>query len=283
MRGTMANLTTRTGRQRPDEAFAVRTGLYKDRLTLEQTAALDVDHDGATETVAIIRCLPGPTQVIAIKAHRAGGLSTLARVTRSNVSDAQDTVGVSPAPNGRVAVKVGDIGICCQTPRAERITQVRTFAYQDGAFHQTAGPTTFNADTSYANVTATAPTVVFTDTQGSAGTWIGTLTVTVTNHGPHPASSLTVLIGTPPATRYGKAPGSWGRCQPLGADKSPYLCRIGSLGAGSSATLTLPLAVAGIYAPRPIPANGDFGWNAYLQPRTGSQKYPDAHARMLFS
>ena len=254
----------------------------KDSLTLQQSAAVDVDRDGGTETVVIVRCLPGPTQVIAVKAHRDGSLSTLARVTRSSFSDAQDTVGVSSAPNGRVAVTVGDIGICCETPRAQQITQVRTFAYQNGTFHQTAGPTTFSADTSYANVTATAPTVTFADTEGSAGTRMGTLTVTATNHGPHPASSLTLLVGMPLATPDSRSQGSWDRCQPLGGD-SVQLCQIGSLGAGSSITLTLPLVVAGIDVPNPVPANGDVGWNAYLQPRTGSQKYAETHVKMLFS
>lgn len=162
-------------------------------LTLTPYGRADLDGDGGKESLVLVRCRTaesGPSQVLALTAPN-GTLHTLGKVFAST-EDAADVLAVTPTGSGAVEVKVADIMLCCATPEAYQITQVRTFAWSGGTFRQTGGPTTFTADPAHAKVTVTAGTV----TVGAPvnGVRSGTLTLTVHNAGPHAATQVTVLV-----------------------------------------------------------------------------------------
>jgi hypothetical protein len=251
----------------------------KSQLTVEKTAAVDLDQDGGTETVAIIDCHVGQAgtyQAVAVKAAPDGSLSTLGEIIHADPTMA-DIKGVAAGPGGTVALTVGDIVPCCATPLSLELTQVRTFAWNGSAFTQVDGPTTFTADASVADVVVSAPTLNFGAKVN--GTRTGTLTLTVRNRGPQAAEQVTILLDLRDFFSIG--PGQdWAKCPVPGADSpATRLCQLGTLPAGSTVTLTLPLTTQAD-ASYMQPADA---WTVNLYPRTGNLKYPSVPIPVTFS
>lgn len=248
------------------------------RLTLLSTTAVDVDHDGGTETLAVIWCERsdtgagvGPRQLVAIKAQPDGTLHTLGRVLRTTITDAADILDVAGA-GGRVQVTVADIVLCCATPKLQQLHQVRTFAWSGTAFRQIGGPTSFIADRDAADITVTASATVGAATNGKRS---GTLTIVLHNHGPHAATQVSAEFEPQPYFS-GTGGGSWSHCTALHTGDPAAVCQIGTIAAGGSYTLTLPLTTT---------AGPDFSdkWFVYVQPRTGTKKYPTSQGTIVWS
>jgi hypothetical protein len=228
-------------------------------LRIRQSARIDVDQDGTDEVAIVLSCQDsqaGTYQAIVLKAVR-GTWTTMGQLARSG-PNGDDILAVAPAPAGRISLTVGDVIPCCGTPRALELTQVRTFAWNHVGFAQVAGPTTFVADRSAANLDVTAPPVRFSGL--TAGKSTGTLTVTIRNLGPRDAKQISVAV-LPDQPLAPAAGGDWARCVTLDGTNRALVCPVGDLAVGATATLRLPLTA-------------EFGGQSItLQPRLGQEKY----------
>jgi hypothetical protein len=237
----------------------------KSPLYLFQTAAIDVDHDGHAETVAIIGCADSQVedyQVVAVKPGPGGSVKTLGQVARSS-SDARDIKEVVAGPDGQVDLTVGDIVPCCAIPLLTELTQVRGFAWTGTAFHQVAGPTTFTADRTVADLTTTTSPVRFGPLANRVRA--ATFTLTLHNNGPQAAPAVSVMVELPPFSI--AAPAGGATCSaPSRGSGDAYVCQLGDLAAGATATLTLNLTETTTDSP-----------TIDIQPRTGNQKYDTLH------
>jgi hypothetical protein len=247
-------------------------------LTVEHTAAIDVDHDGGTETVAVIYCQGGqvgPRQAVAVKAAPDGTLTTMGQVLRTD-SNVADIKGVAAGPNGTVALTVGDILVCCATQPSEEVTQVRTYAWNGSGFTQADGPTTFIADPAVADLAVSAPTLNFGPKVN--GTRTGTLTVTVRNKGPQAAGQVSLSLVL--LDYFANGPGQdWAKCPVPAGSYTTRLCQLGNMPAGATVTLTLPLTTQAD-ASYMQPADN---WFISIQPRRGDLKYPSVKVSVTFS
>jgi hypothetical protein len=233
----------------------------KSRLYLFQTAAIDVDHDGHAETVAIIGCADSQAedyQVVAVKPGPGGSVKTLGQVARSS-SDAHAIEDVAAGPDGRVDLTVGDVVPCCAIPLLTELIQVRGFAWTGTAFQQVAGPTTFTADRTVADLTTTASAVRFGPL--ASGVRAATLTLTLHNKGPRVAAAVSVMVYLPPFSTAAPAGGATCSAPSRGAGEA-YVCQVGDLAAGHTTTVTLNLTETTADSP-----------TIEIQPRTGNEKY----------
>ena len=149
---------------------------------------VDVDHDGAQETVMLLACSPqgDDYKVLAFDRDTTGKIVTLGQVIGSagnegrQGTDIETIWEVQAGDDGQVKVDVGEYRPCCDMAQASQ-HQWRTYGWNGTAFTQTGGPTAFGPSPNVADVTATADTLTMTAT--GSGTWQGTLKVTVRNNG----------------------------------------------------------------------------------------------------
>jgi hypothetical protein len=145
------------------------------------------------------------------------------------------------------------------TPTYSTIHQQRTYRLTGNLFTQVAGETTFQA--SLAGVTVTPSALTFAPPV--AGCRIGTITLTIHNGGTAPAPDLSaVLIGS--MDTGGDCPA------PPGQGYESVMVGIGTLAAGDSNTITVPVVVSDIKGGASVEDSPyDF---IYL--RTGNRQYP---------
>ena len=253
-------------------AFAGSSATLPGKATVRllQNARVDVDHDGTDEIAVVLFCQDSPAgtyQAIVVKPAAGGRLATMGQVARGGPG-AEDILGVAPGSGGVVNLTVGNVIPCCGMPRSLQLTQVRTYAWQRNIFTQVAGPITFVANRSAVNLDVSAPAVHFGGLV--AGRSSGTLTVTITNRGPHDATRVSVAVwpDQPLAPATG---GDWARCLTRDGTNRVMVCPLGNLAVGKAATLTLPLT-------------GLFGNQAItLQPRIGEQAYGNLRVPSYYS
>ncbi len=253
-------------------AFTGSSAAVPGRATVRllQNTLVDVDHDGTYEVAVVLFCQDsqaGTYQAIVLKPAAGGGLTTMGQLARSG-PDGEDIVAVTPASGGLVNLTVGNIIPCCGTPQSLQLTQIRTFAWQRSGFTQVAGPTTFTADRSAADLDISAPAVHFTGLLD--GKSAGTLTVTIRNRGKRDVARVSVAVW-PDQPLAPAAGGDWARCVTRDGTSRAVVCPIGELPAGETATLTLPLS-------------GLFGSQATtVQPRIGDQTYETLRVPSYYS
>jgi hypothetical protein len=139
----------------------------------------DLDHDGATETVAQISAViqGGGVQLVALDRDRAGHIVTIGTVVAATgaIRDI-DGAATRVTGGGVVEARVSDFQRCCgdETPQN---WQKRGYSWDDSRFRQTTGPVSFPPNPSVTETGFDAGDLVF----GPAvdGVRHGTLTVTV--------------------------------------------------------------------------------------------------------
>jgi hypothetical protein len=147
---------------------------------------VDVDHDGAKETVILVSCRPQGKdyQVIALDRDTTGKVVTLGKVvgsagnTGTEGSDIMTIWAIKAGDNGQVRVDVGEYRPCCEAAQASQ-HQWRTYGWSGNRFTQTGGPTTFGPNPDVTDLVITADPL--TMTKQADGSWAGTLRVTIHN------------------------------------------------------------------------------------------------------
>lgn len=157
----------------------------------------DVDGDGATETVALLRCVlgtGGPAQVVAFDRDAAGRIVAMGRVVRTQLEKPQWLAELSVRNDGAVRVRVADHAPGGGWPIEQSIMQWRTYRWTGDGFRQVAGPTSFppnpaatppstpSAGPKTLSLGVSATRLVY-GAPNSDGLRRGTSTVTVTNTG----------------------------------------------------------------------------------------------------
>ncbi|MEV4131172.1 hypothetical protein AB0J72_03305 [Dactylosporangium sp. NPDC049742] len=201
---------------------------------------VDVDHDGAQETVIILSCSPQGTdyKVLAFDRDAGGKIVTLGQVVGSAGNtgrpgtDIETIWEVRAGDNGQVRVDVGEYRPCCEMAQASQ-HQWRTYGWNGTTFTQTGGPTAFGPNPNITDVTATADTLTMTAT--GSGTWQGTLKVTVHNNAQFATpGKLRISLGIPDAWTLQAVSGCTIR-----PDELPVPCLADSIPAGGTKVFTL--------------------------------------------
>lgn len=147
---------------------------------------VDVDRDGAQETIVIISCSPqgNDYQVLALDRDTTGNVVTLGKVvgsagnTGKEGSDIMTIWAIAAASEGQVRVDVGEYRPCCETPQVSQ-HQWRTYGWNGNRFTQTGGPTAFGPNPKVTDLVITADPLTMIK-QGD-GSWAGTLRVSIHN------------------------------------------------------------------------------------------------------
>lgn len=203
---------------------------------------VDVDHDGAQETIVLVSCSPQGSdyEVVALDRDTTGRIVTIGEVvgsagnTGKEGSDIMTIWAVQAGDNGQVRVDVGEYRPCCEAAQASQ-HQWRAYGWNGNRFSQTGGPTTFGANPKVTDLTVTADRL--TMTRQSDGSWAGTLRVTIHNAATFVtpgnlrfALSIDESWQARPGTECSFTPG-----------ESPLACTLPGLGAGANRVLTIQL------------------------------------------
>ena len=244
----------------------------------QSTMSLDVDGDGSREIVAEIFCpmeQAGPTLLVALRPHP--DTPTILGTVLATAWDGSpvDPEGRGPATirdyvgldDGTIQVDVSDKFTCCGASRQSAVVQQRTYGWTGSSFAQVAGPTTFVADSTVADIEVTVPTLAFSAPAGGYRT--GTLSVTIHNNGPQTAAAVSVYI----EHQFGiETPwgGDWFRC--LWEGQISAVCELGDVAPGQTVTLTLPVRRSSEYEAEESPHFSAF--TGHVEARTGVFYYP---------
>ncbi|MER7004516.1 hypothetical protein ABT297_15910 [Dactylosporangium sp. NPDC000555] len=202
---------------------------------------VDVDHDGALETVILISCSPQGSdyQVVALDRDTTGKIVTLGKVvgsagnTGKEGSDIMTIWAIKAGDNGQVRVDVGEFRPCCEMAQASQ-HQWREYGWNGSRFTQTGGPAEFGPNPKVTDLVITADRLIMT--KQSDGSWAGTLRVNIHN---------AAKVATPGKVWFGLSIDAGWQSQP-GTDcplnhDSPQNCTLPGIGAGADRSLTIRL------------------------------------------
>lgn len=158
-------------------------------MTITKVINVDVDNDGAQETIALINCKSGEIgemAVIGFDRDTSGatvvmGLAVSSDIGGSSMDMPEEIADIRPAGN-TVEAKLGDVKICCYTyevPATEY--HWRGYSYNGTAFTQVSGPTKMPQNSHLTNLALKVDS--FTIKAGTPYT-TATLNVTIRNAGP---------------------------------------------------------------------------------------------------
>jgi hypothetical protein len=162
---------------------------FASRIAITKIVDVDVDHDGALESVALITCsIQGADYVVlALDRTADGSIVAVGRVVTTSETDAIQTVfDIRVDDGGAVGVQVGDRGTCCGSTEEMVEHQWRSYGFDGTGFQQTAGPTKFTPVPPANDLTVTGGGDLVLGAP-SGGARRGSLTVTVHNNGPKTA------------------------------------------------------------------------------------------------
>jgi hypothetical protein len=206
-----------------------------------EPAYVDLDHDGAQETVVLISCSPqwSDYKVIALDRDASGAIVTLGQVVASGTGkigvDIMTIWGVAAGDNGQVRVDVGEYRPCCEEAQASQ-HQWRTYGWNGTAFTQTGGPTAFGPNPLVTDLVVTAAPLAMV--KQPDGSYQGTLHVTM-----HNAAKFT----TPGQLQLRvDSPDGWSAQQVAGSVCRPdenRTCALPALAAGASRTFDVKVTV----------------------------------------
>ena len=176
------------------DGVAVEGGILVHIVAAQPT---DVDGDGSTEQVVVLRCAVESGQplyhyqVLALTDLDApDGPVTMGRVMASGQTGVVGVFGLEVKPDGTIRVKVGD-GDAAQAPTAQ--VQWREYAWQGTGFAQTGGETNFAEDAPAVALAVTATATVST----VDGHRLVSLHLTTTNSGAAAVGPLRLTLGVP--------------------------------------------------------------------------------------
>lgn len=203
---------------------------------------VDVDHDGAQETVILLSCNPQwvDYQVLALDRDTSGAIVTLGRVVASGTGkvgvDISTIWGIAAGDNGQVRVDVGEFRPCCDEAQASQ-HQWRTYGWNGTAFTQTGGPTAFGPNPLVSDLVVTASPL--TMVKQPDGSYQGVLHLTVHNAAQFTTpGQLQIMVTTPD---------NWAAQQVAGSVCRPDInktCGLPALAAGASRTIDVKLTAA---------------------------------------
>jgi hypothetical protein len=203
---------------------------------------VDVDHDGALETVVLVSCSPQgyDYQVLALGRDTTGKVVTFGKVvgsagnTGTEGTDIMTIWAIEAGDNGQVRVDVGEYRPCCSQAQASQ-HQWRTYGWNGSGFTQTGGPTAFGPNPNVTDLVITADKLIMAR-QGD-GSWTGTLRVTIHNAAAFATpGSLRLSLGVDStwqaqsSTECGFTPG-----------EVPLMCTLPGIGAGADRVLAIQL------------------------------------------
>jgi LysM repeat protein len=239
---------------------------------IEDVVRADVDHDGTTDVVALIKCMPGQGsfgRVVAFRERPDGTFSTIGLVldnwpAEDDVNTIDDLESIGATPGGEILVDV--YGTTCSCDRAQYpggVSQQRTYGWNGRAFVQTAGSTTFVMPPGRYDLSVSASPMTYAKPVDDLRA--GTMTVTLRNDGATAVEDLSVLVAgleTMACADPGSAPGP--------------TCTIGRLAPGATRTVTF-------HQSRQPGSGGGVDPPAQLQVRIGDQQYGGSQAvRLVF-
>jgi hypothetical protein len=203
---------------------------------------VDVDHDGAQETVVLVSCSPQGSdyQVVALDRDATGKVVTVGKVvgsagsTGKEGSDIMTIWAIEAGDNGQVRVDVGEYRPCCSAAQASQ-HQWRTYGWNGDRFTQTGGPTAFGPNPNVTDLSITADRLTMTR-QGD-GSWAGTLRVSIHNAAGF-ATPGRLWFALSIDASWQAQPGTECRFTP---DEKPLSCTLPSLGARGDRVLTIRL------------------------------------------
>ncbi|MEV6928673.1 hypothetical protein AB0M46_29860 [Dactylosporangium sp. NPDC051485] len=202
---------------------------------------VDVDHDGAQETIVIVSCGTQGTdyKVLALDRDAQGKIVTLGQVVGSagtpgkEGKDIETIWKTEAGDNGQVRVDVGEYRPCCAYVQASQ-HQWRTYGWNGTAFTQTAGPTTFGPNPKVGNLSVSAGKLTMVATGPS--TWEGTIKVTVHNAASFASpGKVEISFNLPQGSTVQSTD-----CQ-IRPDAQPSPCLSGSIPAGGTKVFTIKL------------------------------------------
>ncbi|MER7893510.1 hypothetical protein ABTX15_27220 [Micromonospora sp. NPDC094482] len=160
----------------------------------------DLDGDGATETVALVRCVfgtRGPAQVIAFDRDAAGEVVTLGRVISTGRPAPGWLTALDVRADGEVRVELLDIAPGGGWPEEYSQRQWRGYRWTGDGFDQVSGPTGFGPNPNSADLGLVAGDLVLTTaTDGSRS---GSFTVRVRNDGDRTVRDAVLQLELPTA------------------------------------------------------------------------------------
>jgi LysM repeat protein len=203
---------------------------------IERVVWADVDHDGTTDVVALIKCQPSQgsfDRVVAFRERPDGTFATIGLVLQldwgaeTDPNTIEDLESIDATPGGEILIDV--YGTVCSCDRAVfpgGVSQRRTYGWNGQAFVQTAGSTTLVVPPGAYDLSVSASTMTYA--KPVDGLRAGTMTVTLRNNGASAVEDLSVLVGgmeSMACADPGPAPGG--------------TCTIGRLAPGATRTVTL--------------------------------------------
>lgn len=228
---------------------------------------LDLDSDGALETVAYFGCEGmelHEAKVVAFDRDRAGRIVTMGQVIASDDSDIDALSDIRTAGTA-VEVRVVDIfsdGIPADLPQR----QWRGYSWNGERFVQSSGPTKFPPNPRMTDLAASGGALRMSP--DGSDRWTGTLTIDVRNKGPVPATGAFLQVKLPRGFTFPSPPsGCTARTFASGVSVE---CVLPKLSVGASRRMSLPVAVA-----TSTPPSGSYeaevGWSA----GEGKGRYPE--------
>ncbi|WP_410814368.1 hypothetical protein [Micromonospora sp. 067-2] len=224
----------------------VRLGTDPARDDTNQLVAIDqgdLDEDGATETVALVRCVfgtRGAFQVVAFDRDTGGRVITLGRVTATARPTPGWVTAVDVDTDGAVRVEVADIAPGSGWPLEYSQRQWRGYRWTGDGFEQVSGPRAFGPNPHSADLGVTATDLVLTTEPD--GTRSGSVTIRVRNTTDRTVPVGVLQIDLPTALR--PTGGGWTGCDFNDDATLLVFCHLNSIEANSEVSRTLDLRVA---------------------------------------
>ncbi|MEV1014443.1 hypothetical protein AB0I95_20845 [Micromonospora sp. NPDC049751] len=224
----------------------VRLGAEPAREGVNELVALDygdLDGDGATETVALVRCLfgtRGPFQVVAFDRDASGRVVTLGRVAGTASPTPGWVTALDVRDDGEVRVEVLDVAPGGGWPMKNSQRQWRGYRWTGDAFDQVSGPSTFGPNPRSADLSITATDLVLTPAADDSRS--GTVTVRIRNDADRTPPGVLFTIELPKALQ--PVGDGWSGCD-IGTGSTVLVsCHISAVPAHGEMRRTLELRVA---------------------------------------
>ncbi|MCX5067721.1 hypothetical protein OOJ91_17925 [Micromonospora lupini] len=224
----------------------VRLGAEPARDDVNELVALDhgdLDGDGATETVALVRCVfgtRGPFQVVAFDRDPAGRVVTLGRVTGTARPTPGWVTALDVRDDGEVRVEVADIAPGGGWPLKNSQRQWRGYRWTGDEFDQVSGPSTFGPNPRSTDLSVTATDLVLTP--AADGSRSGTVTVRIRNDADRTAPEALLTMELPKALR--PIGDGWSGCDIQTGSTVQVSCRLSAVRGHDEVRRTLELRVA---------------------------------------
>ncbi|MGC4744088.1 hypothetical protein ACLQ28_00255 [Micromonospora sp. DT201] len=201
----------------------------------------DVDRDGATETVILVRCLfgtRGPAQVVAFDRDAAGRIITLGRVAATADPAPEWLIGAEVRADGVTRVAMADRAPGVGWPLEQSQRQWRGYTWDGQRFRQVEGPRAFGPNPYAADLSVSSSNLALVREPGDS--FSGTIEVRVRNASAGEVPEAVLSFGLPWQLR--PVGDGWDRCREnMREARAPYQCTLGRLAPHADIRLTLRL------------------------------------------